>query len=311
MHAGAAGCWVDARAKVNLTLEVLGKRPDGFHELRSVVMPVELADRVEIRVSSAAGDVSLETVADGVALDSIGPDEANLACRAAVLVRGRFGVDRGVAIRLVKRIPVGGGLGGGSADAAAVLIGLDHLWGLRLSRLELAGLGAELGSDVPAQVHGGAVCVRGRGEHVTPLLTPGDGPAAAFWLVLANPGVAVSTAEVYRHCKGGLTGPPHLLHTIASSVRTGDVCGLAAALFNGLEPCVFGRYPETARLARGMRAAGALAVLLCGSGASVLAVVADEAQGWRVRSALADGVWSVVTRTLPDGVMAAHGPLEP
>lgn len=303
---------VEATAKINLSLEIVGKRPDGYHELRSVVVPVGLADRVEITLAGTDTHLTVRGVA-GIDLSRLGPPAENLACRAVRLLQDRYGVPAGIRIDILKRIPIGGGLGGGSADAAAVLLGLRRLCRLPLALPELLTLGAELGCDVPALLHGGAVCMEGRGERLSPILMETSRSPPGFWLVLANPGICVSTADAYRRCgfAGGLTGKPDTYNNTISSVRKGDVHGAAAALFNGLERGVFAAYPETDRLASRLRDAGGLGVLLSGSGASVFALVRDEAHGEEVRRKLGDGVWSVLTKTLPDGVMVAHGPLEP
>ena len=291
---------------------MLGRRADGYHELRSVVVPVALADRLEVAFDGGR-DVTLEVTADpGIDLSRLGPAADNLAVRAAQRLRAlRPGLPAGIRLAIRKRIPVGGGLGGGSADAAAVLLALDRLAGLRLGTGALMALGAELGSDVPALLHGGAVLLEGRGERVTPLLPAGAGTAPGFHVVIANPGICVPTCHAYQMYAGGLTPDPNTYNTIHSSVRSGDVHRAAAALHNGLERGVFAAYPETARLAARLKDAGGLGVLLCGSGASVFALVRDEAHGEAVRRQLGAGVWSVLTTTLPDGVMAAHGPLEP
>ncbi len=309
MSADCKPCWVNAPAKINLTLEVLGRRPDGYHEVRSLLMPVDLCDRVELTTAAADG---LEVVPDGVDIAALCAPERNLAMRALALTRKRHGGGKGgVHIRIVKRIPVGGGLGGGSADAAAVLIGLNRLWNLGQSRRALMALGIELGCDVPALIHGGAVIVEGRGEIVRPVLDGREGPVPGFTVVLANPRLSVSTAEAYRCCCGVLTSPDDCCSVIVSSVRSGDVSAASSGLFNGLEAGVFARYPEVGRAAGLLRAAGAEGVLMSGGGATVFALVADRLHGERVRRALPPFYWSQVARTLPDGVMVAHGPLEP
>lgn len=303
---------IEAPAKINLSLEIIGKRADGYHDLRSVVVPVALTDRMEL--SLAGTDIDLATdAAPGIDLSQLGPAEENLACRAARLLQARHGAPAGVRIRIHKRIPIGGGLGGGSADAAALLQGLNRLGGLGLSLATLQALGAELGSDVPALLHGGAVCMEGRGERVTSILEGAPRPVPGFWVVIANPGICIPTCKAYRlcNCTGGLTKKPNSFNNTISSVRSGDVLGAAAALFNGLESGVFLAYPETARLAARLRDAGGMGGLLSGSGASVFALVRDEIHGEDVRRKLGASVWSVLTKTLPDGVMAAHGPLEP
>lgn len=303
---------IEAAAKINLSLEILRRRPDGYHDLRSIVMPIRLTDKIEL--TGTDGEIETQvTAAPGIDLTLLNDPECNLATRAARLLQQSYQVPGGVRIRIHKRIPLGGGLGGGSADAAGTLVGLNTLWQLGLSIDTLMELGAKLGSDVPAMVHGGVVCMEGRGERIKPLFKPAAQPVPEFWVLVANPGFACSTAEVFKKCRcaRGLTKCPGVLHNISSSVRSGDVHGTAAALFNGLQSVVFAHYPATAVLAARLRKAGALGVLLSGSGASVFALVRNWEHGETVRRQLDYGVWSVLTTTLPDGVMVAHGPLEP
>ena len=290
---------IEAPAKINLTLEVLGKRPDGYHALRSVVVPVSLADTVTL--SRTYAQVALSVTAEpGVSLAHIGPVERNLAVRTARLMQARYKADAGARIHIHKRIPIGGGLGGGSADAAAVIRGLNGLWGLGLSRGEMMELGAELGSDIPALVHGGAVLMEGRGEYVTGLFQGVPAEACkGFWLVIANPGVACPTGEVFKRWKEGLTPDPRFLHNMRSFVRTGDAAAAADVLFNGLQEGVFAHYPEVAQAAARLEAAGCLGVLLSGSGASVFGLARDEAHGQEVLQRLGEGLWRVLVYTCP------------
>jgi 4-diphosphocytidyl-2-C-methyl-D-erythritol kinase len=184
-------------AKVNLSLELLGRRPDGYHELRSVMAPISLADDLELRLAAEPG-VRLRV--EGADLPA-GPD--NLVHRAAALVLDEVRAAAagaahepaapGVEIRLVKRIPVGAGLGGGSSDAAGTLVGLDRLLGSPLGPARLARLALRLGADVPFFVGGRAALATGVGERLEPLP-----PLPTLWMVLVNPGFPVSTADVYR-----------------------------------------------------------------------------------------------------------------
>ena len=300
-----------APAKVNLTLEILGRRPDGYHELRSILMPIGLCDELAFWWD---GDGRVETVVEaegGVSLEALGTSESNLVTRAARLLQETCGARQGAVVRVRKRIPVGGGLGGGSADAAAALVGLNALWRLGLSREALVALGARLGCDIPALVRGGAVVMEGRGERLCPVGPPCGGAAGRFWLVVANPGIACPTGEIYGRHNGGLTVHPDIFHNALLSIRAGDVVATSRFLYNGLQPVVFEHYPATRDTAARLRDAGALGVLLSGSGASVFALVRDREHGEAVRGRLGGGWWSAVTTTLPDGVMAAHGPLEP
>lgn len=232
--------FLEAHAKINLTLDVLGARPDGYHDLRSVVVPVPLHD-----------DVSLE-VADDVRVEMPGdlPQERNLAWKAAQALRRAAGCATGARIRIVKRIPAGAGLGGGSADAAAVLNGLNELWGLNLPADRLCEIGATVGSDVPALVLGGPVLMEGRGERVAPLA---DSPLKDFplpdmsRLVLRTPPVFVSTPRVFaefRESDRGL-GP------------------------NDLQPAACRLHPEILGALDALRAEGCSGVMMSGSGSSV------------------------------------------
>lgn len=293
---------VEAPAKVNLTLEVLGKRPDGYHALRSVLVPVTLSDTLRLADLPGEARVELEVTAEpGIDISQIGEAGDNLVVRTARLMMARYKhVSSGVSVRMRKRIPIGGGLGGGSADAAAAIKGLNRLWSLRLPLSELVEIGAELGSDVPALVQGGAVLMEGRGEFVTPLFSGvSSEECPGIWLVLVNPGVHCSTASVFKRWQAGLTPPPLFLHTIQSSIRTSDASGLAEMLFNGLQPGVFEDYPAVKAAAESLRAAGCLNVLLSGSGGSVFGIVRSREDGERVCRALPGGCWRELVRTCP------------
>ena len=248
---------VEAYAKVNLTLEVLGLRSDGYHDLRSVVLPVSLADTIEVER------------ADGVSSDSGIPGDLCVKAAEALGV--------GARIRVVKRIPAGGGLGGGSADAAAVLVALNSLYGLGHSPAHLAEIGAEVGSDVPALVL--AHCLRapvlmeGRGERVSPL------PAMPLDLVLAFPGVHSSTREVFSRWRPSPPRESAPTTLAADAIRRGDLAALAAALANDLEPAAAALHPEIAAALAALRAENPLAAAMTGSGSTVFALVRspDEA----------------------------------
>ena len=251
---------VSAYAKINLTLEVYGKRPDGYHELKSIVQPIALADEIEIE-RTADGSISSDT---GFADD---------LCVKAARVLGC-----GARISVGKHIPVGGGLGGGSADAAAVLLALNELYDLGKSPEELAAIGASVGSDVPALVLGQSlrrpILMEGRGERVMPL--PNE-PARA--LVLVNPGVFCSTAEVFAH----------------STPRTERPDGNV----NDLQDAAMALHPEIARAYDFLVQSGAEDVMMSGSGATVFAFAKNDEDALRiVQSAEANGFKAWPTRTL-------------
>ena len=314
MYEGAESLSIAAPAKVNLFLDVLGKRSDGYHDLRSLVVPVSLVD--ELRLERTAG--AIEAVCDGSELPDgharLVPGSAdNLAVRAARRLQSATGYRGGVRIHIHKRIPVGGGMGGGSADAAAALVGINALWGTGLDRASLMALGAELGSDIPALVQGGAVCMEGRGERVTSIACQWpDG--TEWWLLLVNPGFSVPTADVYGRFRTGLTSPDETFTNAKFALERGAVTLAAASLHNALERVVFVKYPLLRIVAERLKAAGALGVLLSGSGASIFALAADrrhaEQMEKRIGCDTGCPLWTRVAQVLPDGVMAAHGPLE-
>ena len=284
---------------MNLTLEILGKRPDGYHELRSVVMPVSLSDTVSL--SPLPSDITLKITAESwINVERLGVESSNLAVRVVQLMQSRYNIQRGVEIHIHKRIPIGGGMGGGSADAAAVIRGLNKLWDLKLSLAELTSFGADLGSDIPALVHGGAVVMEGRGECVKPLLNNElSAGCGSLWLVVANPGIMCSTAVIFKNWRADLTKPPKIINNIRPHIQKGDVDAISDALYNGLEDGVFSCYPAVARISELLREAGCLGVLLSGSGASVFGLVKNKAHGERVIQQLPVDLWHTLVQTCP------------
>lgn len=312
MSQAPASVVVEAPAKVNLTLEILDERPDRYHNLRSVLMPVSLCDTV-VATACDGGEILCATRAEGVDAGELAslPPEKHLAVRAARALRAAAGLSCGARLEIVKRIPIGAGMGGGSADAAGTLVALNALWELRWPLERLAAVAAPVGCDVPGMVLGGAVGMEGIGDRVERVVPPGSGPVAPFWLVAAFPGLPVSTCAVYKACGSHLTGAPGTYHSMRSFVRGGDVRGASRWLFNGLQETVFRLVPGTERFCLALREAGALSSLLSGSGSAVFGLAEDRGHAERIRSRLGADVWSRVLQTLPDGVMAAHGPLVP
>ena len=270
---------VEANAKVNFTLEVFGKRADGYHALRSVVMPISLSDTLDIKVTD-----------DGSITSDTGYDD-DLCVKAARVLRQCQDERRetkdarpGAAIRVTKRIPAGGGLGGGSADAAAVLRALNELWKIGLTREELAEIGAQVGSDVPALVMGSPVVMEGRGERVEDLrLKTGD-----LNLVLVNPGVHSSTKEVYADCEARSLDGEDLTAKMVAALMAGDLAKIAAALMNDLQPPAVRQHPEIADALVSLRTAGVVGAMMSGSGSSVFGLVADESAAKRISQELND-----------------------
>ncbi len=273
LRRSGAAVWARAPAKVNLHLEVLGRRADGYHDLATLMVAVSLYDTLEFR-DDPSGDVRL--VCDHPELSS-GPD--NLVCRAAQLMRQRAGIGSGVEVRLRKRIPLAAGLAGGSSDAAATLAGLNRLWRLGWGPAELARLGAELGSDVSFFFYAPAAWCTGRGELVEPLPL-----GASLDLVLACPPVGLATASVFR----ALTVPssPRDGAEVCRAVRAGDREEVGRLLFNRLQPAAEGLCPAVARLRARLADRGPLGALMTGSGSTVFALCRGPAEAQSIARAL-------------------------
>jgi 4-diphosphocytidyl-2-C-methyl-D-erythritol kinase len=303
-----------APAKINLTLEVFGKRPDGYHELRSLVVPVSIFDTLAFELADNTLEVSCTAAGlPGDNLPLLPAADDNLALRAGRLLRDVTGCRGGARIEIRKEIPIGGGMGGGSADAAATLKGLNRLWNTGLSLEQLVELGSRLGSDIPAMIHGRAVCMAGRGERTSPV--PCRWPAGTeWWVVVVNPGFNVPTRDVYRRFRTGLTSPGETFTNARFALESGDRKLASSSLLNSLEATVFEKYPLLAMLAERLRSAGAAGVLLSGSGASIFAMAADHGRALeieaQIRRETGPWLWTRVAQVLPDGVMVAHGPLE-
>ncbi len=278
-----------ASAKVNLALEVLGKRPDGFHEIATVMVAVDLCDRLTLEAASTtsfhADDPGLPT------------DEQNLVVRAAKLLSEAAGVEAGVRIELVKRIPVAAGLGGGSSDGAAALWGLNRLWGIRWSRTRLMDLAVRLGMDVPFFLGPGPALATGRGECLEPL-----GKMGEYALVLVNPGVPLATREVYERVPAGWQAEPTGTQRVMDALRERNTARVAGALTNNLERVVEPLLPALARMKAALLAAGALGAVMSGSGPTVFGVARslDHARQIRRRVNRAGwACWAVRTQTGP------------
>ena len=276
-----------APAKVNLFFEVLGKRPDAYHEVATLLLAVDLADELDF-VPDLTGGLSL--TCDDPAL-AVGPD--NLVLRAASRLREETGCTAGARIRLTKRIPWAAGLGGGSSDAAAALEGLNELWKLGLSPAALARIGSEIGSDVPFFLNGPAAWCTGRGEVVTPAPV-----GRQLDLVLVKPPEGLSTADVYRR----LTVPatPVDGEAARTALANGDVEALGRALFNRLQEPAFGLSPAVAEAYRRVQGVGAAGCLMSGSGSCLFALCRSPSEARRVHDDLASG-WAAegvsLTRT--------------
>lgn len=267
-------CFIRAYAKINLTLDVLGRRADGYHELVTIMQAVDLYDTI-----------CLTEIEDGSVhircnLPALSNDE-NLAVRAAQLMRSRMGIQRGLLLELQKCVPTAAGLGGGSSDAAAVLLALRHWWRLPLSSSDLLEMAAALGSDVPFFLSGGLALCEGRGERVTPLAP--RWPTSLRWLLLVKPPIAISTAAVFS----SLPADDYSDGTHSLAVRSALEAGqepMEMDLHNGLARVVMERYPMVAQASNDLRDAGASLVRLSGSGPTLFAPFSDFAQALEVQN---------------------------
>jgi len=261
---------IEGKAKINLTLDILGKRPDGYHEVAMIMQSIALHDTL-----------SLEKAREGIGLKINVPwmkaDESNLVWKAAALVQERCGLKGGVNIHLTKRIPVAAGLAGGSADAAAVLRGMDRLYGLGLSDEELCALGAELGSDIPFCLMGGTMLSTGRGEVLRRL----KGMPTA-WVVLAKPRVSVSTAWAYQNYdeQGAERHPDNDL--VEKKIIAQDLKAMAPLLCNVLESVTIKKYEVIERYKKLMMEKGALVSMMSGSGPTVFGLTAKKSEALRI-----------------------------
>lgn len=249
-----------APAKVNYRLDVLGKRPDGYHELRMIMQRVDLCDDIDIALSETPG----VRVICGKAGVPDGP--GNIAWKAADILLKLSGREVGIDISITKKIPVAAGLGGGSSDAATVLMGVNELLELGLSDERLMEIGVKLGADVPFFIYKKTAVAEGIGDKLTALAE-----VPSLWVVLVNPGIHVSTAWVYQNLQ--LTGTRSAAILPVSYGSLDDIC---AILSNDLEPVTFKRFPAVSDLKEMLIAAGAHGSLMSGSGSTVFGLFADE-----------------------------------
>ncbi|MBZ4019171.1 4-(cytidine 5'-diphospho)-2-C-methyl-D-erythritol kinase [Streptomyces purpurogeneiscleroticus] len=267
-------------AKVNVQLAVGAARADGFHDLANVFLAVGLYDEV-----TAVPADTLTITCEGPDAGQVPLDRTNLAARAAELLAARHGIEPRVHLHIAKDIPVAGGMAGGSADGAGALLACDALWGTGATREELLDICAELGSDVPFSLVGGAALGTGRGERLTPLETGGT-----FHWVFAVADGGLSTPAVYREfdrlTEGTDVPAPEASPALLDALRSGDTAALAKSLSNDLQPAALSLFPSLAATLEAGTKAGALAALVSGSGPTTAFLAADAASASAVADAL-------------------------
>lgn len=261
--------------KINLFLDVVGRRPDGYHEVVTVIEPLDLCDRLYFQT----GREGIEVTTNDPAVPG---GKANIVYRAAELLREAAGAQRGVSIQIEKNIPVAAGLGGGSGNAAAALLALNQLWGLELDLPALTALAGKLGSDVPFFLRPRTSLWRSRGEEGEPLP-----PAPPFFAVLINPAFPLSTRRAYSEL--AISGPPRLPHPnlekVIAALKVSDLAALGESLYNRFQETITARYPRVRELIEFFRAQDADGTLLSGSGPTVVALAAEKSRAERLASA--------------------------
>ncbi len=275
-----------APAKINWFLNVLGRRDDGFHEIQSLIQKITLYDTLTF---TPAEDLILQT-------DVPIPAEENLVYRAAVLLKNRYSVRAGALIRLDKNIPAGAGLGGGSADAAAALAGLNEFWSMNLSAEDLCRAAEQLGSDIPFFLHGSLSFVSGRGENILPCKAE-----KTLALLLVKPSFDVSTAWAYENFSK-LTKKSRKsdnIRLIIRSIEKAELDGITGNLSNDLETVTVESFPVIAGIKEKLLREGAVFSLMSGSGPTVFGVFESRSRAEEAAGAF-DGFWTAVAETVAD-----------
>lgn len=280
-------------AKINLYLRILGKRPDGYHELETVMLPLDFGDQITLQLRKT--DLTLEC--DNPDLPT---NDSNLALGAAKLLVTRCGAEHGAKIMLRKNTPLAAGLGGGSSNAAAVFLGLKQLWGLHLNDSLLHELAASMGSDINFFMAGGAALCRGRGEQIEPVSCKFTGT-----ILLVNPGFGISTKWAYEswaraNAASRLTVNPPEVSLLLRALAEDDLTGISQGLFNSLEAPSLKKFPVLDLIKKALRASGAAGALMSGSGATVFGLFANakaaEQSALQIREQFGPSMWTHVTR---------------
>lgn len=269
---------LSANAKINLTLDILGTREDGYHEVAMIMQEISLHDTLSMGKINQG--ISLTIAIEGQQ-GTLPADESNLCWKAAALVQKEYNLQEGVEIHLIKRIPMAAGLAGGSADAAAVLKGMNHLFRLGMTEARLCELGARLGSDIPFCIMGGTMLATGRGEVLTRLPR-----LPRLSVVLAKPPVGVSTAWAYKTYDAGYDGPHPDNEAMLAAIHEGDAHKAAGLLCNVLEGVTETEHPVIADYKRLMLEHGAMASMMSGSGPTVFGLVREKQQAWHLADTL-------------------------
>ena len=269
---------IKSPAKINLILNVVSKRKDGYHNLETIMVPVSLWDEMEI---SSTNRKQIKIICDNKELPV---DNGNIINKAVKLLWDTTGWEEGVLVKLKKNIPISSGLGGGSSNGASTLIALNKIWKTGFSRTELMRLGLKLGADVPFFIYGKPALAKGIGEKIYPIKIKRD-----FWLILVNPGFPVSTAWVYKNLNLALTKKTKNNNELLSLLKKGKSPDLwSKYLLNDLENVTLRKFPVLTEIKNAIMENGALNVLMSGSGPSVFGVFASRNKALTAYNALKD-----------------------
>ena len=264
-----------AMAKINLGLDVVRRREDGYHEVRMIMRTIRMYDTLELTATEEPG-IKVKTN-----LKYLPVNEDNLVYKAAKLLMDEFHVTRGVKIRLEKHIPVAAGMAGGSSDAAAVMVGVNRLFRLGLSRKELMERGVKIGADVPYCILRGTALAEGIGEKLTPLT-----PAPDCHVLIAKPPISVSTKFVYENLHLDQLEAHPDIDGIRRAIEEGDLCGMVSRMGNVLETVTIPAYPQIGQISELMKENGALGAMMSGSGPTVFGIYDDERKAMAARDVL-------------------------
>lgn len=267
-----------ALGKVNLGLDVVRRREDGYHEVRMIMQTVQLYDKISISKSDKAG-IHIKTN-----LTFLPVNENNIAYKAAKMLMVEFDIQTGVRINIEKHIPVAAGMAGGSTDGAAILYGMNRLFHLGLSKHQLMERGVKLGADVPYCIMRGTVLSEGIGEILTPVTALPD-----CYILVAKPPVSVSTKYVYEHLKLDETIEHPDIDGMVEALKNQDLCGVASKMGNVLETVTAAKHPEIEDIKKIMVREGALGALMSGSGPTVFGIFDDKVKGEKAREVLRRG----------------------
>ena len=279
---------IDSYSKINLTLNILAKRQDGYHNIETIMQSINLADRIFIKGEK-----------EGIKIKCNHPlvpvDTQSLTYRSAEKILKRYRITKGVKIEIDKKIPLASGMAGGSANSASILIGINKLFALNLSNEDLRGMGEELGMDVPFCIQNGTALAYHRGEKVTPL-SPVNPP---LWIIIINPGFEIPTKWAYNNLDLSLIKKEkNNTKTMLEALKEGEARGIAKNLFNSFEELIIRKYPEIGKIKDRLIEEGVLGALMSGSGPTVFGIAQNKEQALKIYKKLKSeykSIWAVHT----------------